>query len=233
MTHQKISASLVVVEDNERLRQEIVNSLQEYGLDVRGVDGGAALDISLRERRADLIILDLNMGEEDGISIAKRMRTTFPAMGILIHTARVRSIDKEEGYQSGADVYMTKPARPAEMVAAITNLLNRLAPQQVELGWVLNTKAMFVRFQHTTPIALTVAETELLSLLTSRKECVDIEAMQVFFKKEDLDSNKFKLSLEVLASRLRTKLSPHTGGVNPIKSVRNRGYLLTLAMALQ
>jgi len=140
MPHTQATASLILVEDNEALSQELENYLTEEGFDVRCADGGEALNQALLERPADVLILDLNMAEEDGISIAKRIRKSMPEVGILMLTARVLSADKLAGYESGADVYMTKPARPAELAAAIRNLLNRLAPQLVATKWILDTK---------------------------------------------------------------------------------------------
>jgi DNA-binding response OmpR family regulator len=167
------TASLILVEDNERLREELENYLRDEGFDVRGVDGGAALNQALLERRADVLILDLNMAEEDGISISKRMRITSPGVGIVMLTARVQSIDKQNGYQSGADVYMTKPARPAELVAALRNLLARLAPQMKQTQWILDTTLLSIRFQQTTTISLTSAEAKLLQILALNNACVD------------------------------------------------------------
>jgi DNA-binding response OmpR family regulator len=226
-------ASLILVEDNQRLREELENALEGYGYDLRGVDGAEALDVALQQRRADVLVLDLNLGGEDGISIAKRMRITFPNIGIVILTARVQSCEKQEGYQSGADVYMTKPARPAELSAAINNLYKRLAPQPLDDAWVLDTTGLRMIFQHTTMIPLTSSECALLRVLAVKNECVDIGMLQENMRENDLSATKFKLRLEVLISRLRQKLMPYTASVNPIQSVRGRGYMMCLPVKLQ
>lgn len=225
-------ASLILVEDNVVLSQELEHYLSEEGFDVRCADGGQALNQALLERPADILILDLNMAEEDGLSIAQRIRKSLPAVGILMLTARVMSSDKLAGYESGADVYMTKPARPAELSAAIRNLLKRLAPQFVQTQWVLDTKQLNIRFQKTTAIALTGVEANLLRALALGNGCVEIEAMQALLQEQDMDSAKFKLRLEVLISRLRVKLSPYTDEVNPIKSIRGRGYQLCMDLEI-
>ena len=226
-------ASLILVEDNERLREELENYLRDEGFDVRGVDGGQALNQALLERRADVLILDLNMAGEDGISIAKRMRISSPEVGIVMLTARVQSIDKQNGYQSGADVYMTKPARPAELVAALRNLLARLAPQVKQTQWILDTTMLSIRFQQTTSIALTLAEAKLLKTLALNNACVELEELQLVLDHQSEDAAKNKLRLEVLISRLRSKLSPYMGEFNPIKSVRGRGYQLCMPLAIE
>ena len=227
------AASLILVEDNERLREELENYLRHEGFDVRGVDSGQALNRALLERRADVLILDLNMAEEDGISIAKRMRVTSPEVGIVMLTARVQSIDKQNGYQSGADVYMTKPARPAELVAALRNLLARLAPRITQTPGNLVTTLLTIRFQQTTTIALTSAEAKLLKILAWTHACVEVDELQAALEHQSEDAAKNKLRLEVLISRLRSKLSPHTGPLNPIKSVRGRGYQLCMPLTIE
>lgn len=233
MSDYRGPASLILVEDNQRLREELQNALEGHGFDLRGVDGGEALDLALQQRRADILVLDLNLGGEDGISIAKRMRITYPHIGIVMLTARVQSCEKQEGYQSGADVYMTKPARPAELSAAINNLYRRLVPQSQDNAWVLDTTGMRVVFQQTTSIPLTSNEFTLLRTLAVKNECVDIESLQDAMCENDISSKKFKLRLEVLISRLRQKLTPHTAGVNPVQSSRGRGYVLCLRVKLQ
>ncbi len=226
-------ASLILVEDNERLREELENYLRDEGFDVRGVDGGQTLNQALLERRADVLILDLNMAGEDGISIAKRMRISSPEVGIVMLTARVQSIDKQNGYQSGADVYMTKPARPAELVAALRNLLARLAPHVKQTQWILDTTLLSIRFQQTTSISLTIAEAKLLKTLALNNACVELEELQLVLDHQSEDAAKNKLRLEVLISRLRSKLSPYMGEFNPIKSVRGRGYQLCMPLAIE
>ena len=161
------------------------------------------------------------------------MRITFPNIGIVMLTARVQSCEKQEGYQSGADVYMTKPARPAELSAAINNLYKRLAPQPSDDVWRLDTTGLRIIFQHTTLIPLTSSECALLRVLAVKNECVDIEVLQENMHENGLSITKFKLRLEVLISRLRQKLMPYTASVNPIQSVRGRGYMMCLQVKLQ
>lgn len=130
--------SVIVVEDNEILRVEMVLLLSEEGFDVRGVYSGEGLNQAIEERPADLLILDLNLPGEDGISITRRIRSALPSVGIIILSARVRSTDRLEGYATGADVYLTKPARPEELTAVLRNLFGRIGrvspPRQWQLG---------------------------------------------------------------------------------------------------
>jgi DNA-binding response OmpR family regulator len=232
MQRKQTTASLVLVEDNDSLREELENYLTNEGFDVRAVDSGESLNQSLLIRPADILILDLNMAEEDGISICKRIRMSMPEVGILMLTGRVMSSDKLAGYESGADVYMTKPARPAELTAAIRNLYNRLMPKQVEAKWVLDTKLLSICNPNKATIAITLAESKLLKLLAMNNGYVGLETIQAYLQEENLDSAKFKLRLEVLISRLRTKIDLQPERINPIKSVRGRGYQLCISIEI-
>ena len=224
---------LIVVEDNDTLRHELCDFLSEEGLVVRGADSGQSLNQALRERFTDILVLDLNMAEEDGISIAKRIRINLPQVGIIMLTGRVLSKDRLEGYLSGADIYMTKPARPAELVAAIRNLSDRLKPAPVHIPWVLDTVNLTLRYQLNVPIELTASETKILRTLALNASCVGHLELIESTATSNLTDTISRASLEVLISRLRTKISGHTGPLNPIKSVRGMGYQLCIKMKIQ
>ena len=228
-----IKTDLIVVEDNEILRHELCDFLSEEGFVVRAVDSGESLNQALRERFTDILVLDLNMAEEDGISIAKRIRSHLPQVGIIMLTGRVLSKDRVEGYQSGADVYITKPARPAELVAAIRNLSDRLKPVPVHSPWVLDTVNLTLRHQLNVPIELTASETKILKTLALTANCVGHVALIESTAPSKLTDSMSRASLEVLISRLRTKISGYTGPLNPIKSVRGMGYQLCIKMKIE
>lgn len=237
MSDIQTKAAVLLVEDNYRLSEELKIYLSEEGFDVRCADCGEAMDQALKKRPADVLILDLNLPEEDGISIVKRIRTSLPAVRILILTARTMSSDKVMGYESGADVYMTKPARPAELAAAVRNLYGRMTPTSAQDRWVLNTKMMTLQFNKLPPIALTNMENELLKILALNQGSVHSETIQTLLLDDGLDgeegSARFKFRLEVLISRLRAKLKPHIGEINPIKSVRGKGYQISFELQIQ
>ena len=119
--------SVVVVEDHEDLRLELSDHLAYEGMDVVGVDTGDELNEILRNKTVHAIVLDLNLPYEDGLSILQRVRNAHPSVVIVVLTGRVRGIDRQVGYQRGADVYLTKPAKPAEVTQVIQNLCRHLA----------------------------------------------------------------------------------------------------------
>ncbi len=118
--------NIIVVEDHDDLREVTVEALQGLGHRVRGLACAEALDAALRAAPADLLVLDLNLPGEDGISLARRVRVVRPELGIIMVTVRAQVRDKIEGYGSGADLYLAKPTSIEELEAAIKALARRL-----------------------------------------------------------------------------------------------------------
>lgn len=118
---------IVLVDDEEDLREPTAAYLREQGLDVAEADGGAALDRITAAQRPALLVLDVTMAEEDGFSIARRVRAADPAIGIIMLTARRDVIDRVVGLELGADDYIMKPFEPRELLARIRSVLRRLA----------------------------------------------------------------------------------------------------------
>lgn len=118
---------IVLVDDEEDLREPTAEYLREQGLDVCDVDGGASLDRVMAERRPAVVVLDVSMPQEDGFSIARRLRAADPAIGIIMLTARRDVIDRVVGLELGADDYIMKPFEPRELLARIRSVLRRQA----------------------------------------------------------------------------------------------------------
>lgn len=117
---------IVLVDDEEDLREPVAAFLSEHGLDVSEVDGGRALDGVLATRPAQLVVLDVSMPEEDGFSIARRLRARPETIGIIMLTARRDVTDRIEGLEIGADDYVMKPFEPLELLARIRAVLRRV-----------------------------------------------------------------------------------------------------------
>jgi DNA-binding response OmpR family regulator len=121
---------IVVVEDDEDLREEVVGFLAGRGFVARAAGSGAALDRTLDERPADIIVLDLGLPDEDGTVVATRLRRREPPVGLIMMTARAQAYERVLGYDIGADVYMVKPVDYDELEAAIRSLVRRLGPER-------------------------------------------------------------------------------------------------------
>lgn len=118
---------VIVVDDEEDLREPVAAYLREQGLDVDEAGGGAALDRLIARRMPALVVLDVTMPEEDGFSIARRLRAGGDAIGIVMLTARRDVIDRIVGLELGADDYIMKPFEPRELLARIRSVTRRLA----------------------------------------------------------------------------------------------------------
>ncbi len=119
--------NIIVIEDHDALREVTIAALQDMGHVVQGGDCAEALPELLQNFQADIMVLDLNLPGEDGISLAQRLRKSHPEIGIIMVTARIELSDKLRGYESGADIYLTKPTSVEELGAAIQALSRRIA----------------------------------------------------------------------------------------------------------
>lgn len=225
--------SVIVVEDNETLRDELVLFLSEEGFTVRGVGCGEELNRAILAQPIDILILDLNLPEEDGISITRRIRQSLPTVGIILLTARVRSTDRLEGYATGADVYLTKPTRPDELVAVVKNLFARLGAKTDPLQWQLDMAGLMLHSPQGARIELTGTEARLLQELAVNGQFLDHAALLSHFGDAAQSEKINKARLEVLISRLRTKLGPHIGSGFDIRALRGRGYQLGFVLVVK
>lgn len=225
--------AIVVVEDHDLLREELVDYLGRPGWDVRGVGSGEELDIALRTRAADVVVLDLNLPHEDGLSIAARLRAAFPALGLVMLTGRTRPSERADGYVAGADVYLTKPTNVRELEAVIGTLGQRLAARPAATGFVLDTRRLRLLAPNGQVAELTLSETEILTQLALAPER-QLEAEFLLRKlSQDYSVLKTRDALTVLVSRLRHKLAQHVGEDDMVKSIRGFGYKLNTAIRLQ
>ena len=239
--------NVILVEDNAVLREELQVFLTDCGWPVRAVSDGLELDLALRQASADIAILDLNLPFEDGISIAQRLRRAYPLMGIVMLTARVRPSDRTEGYQSGADVYLTKPASVQELRAVIQTLGNRITaaakaraaalvmqdqaePVGSRADFELDVKGLLLRqprsAQECNEMSLTPVEAQVLQILAQAGgQVVDsLYLIELLRDTKANDTDWEKSNLSVMMSRLRTKAQLQFGVDLSIKSVRNQGY---------
>ncbi|MDB5596783.1 MAG: DNA-binding response regulator [Hyphomicrobiales bacterium] len=215
---------LLVVEDDKDLNRQLVSALEQAGYAIdRAFDGEEALYLGLNEPY-DAVVLDVGLPLKDGISVLEEWRKSGRTMPVLILTARDRWSDKVQGFDAGADDYVSKPFHMEEVLARLRALVRRAAghaTSQLTCGPVgLDTKAGRVVVDGA-PIKLTSHEYRLLAYLmhhsgrvVSRTELVEHLYDQDF----DRDSN----TIEVFVGRLRRKL-----GVDVIQTVRGLGYLLS------
>ena len=224
--------SVILVEDNIALREALAHHLTDAGFSTRGVCDGQDLNQALAISMPDVIVLDLNLPEEDGLSICKRVRQAFPTIGIVMLTARVRSIDRHEGYDSGADVYLTKPVNPAEITTVLQTLCRRISPPVDAPSWTLNVSSLQLVSPAQEVIKLTVSEAKLVQELALSGELLSMSRLIEVFGDIDLPEPTNKLRIEQVVSRVRRKMDVLLGGQPSIKAVTRLGYKLFVRIVI-
>lgn len=222
--------NIVVVEDHDALRDITVEALAEKGHRAVGVDSAEALLELPAGLRADLMVIDLNLPGEDGISLARRLKQAQPELGIIMVTARGQIAEKMEGYQSGADIYLTKPTSVEELIAAVGALSRRLKPRLPTPAFRLDIAALLLRGPGG-QAALTSLECALLAAL-ARAPGNRLEYWQLLEQAGKMDDGVDKAILEAPISRLRSKFAALSAVENPIKSIRQFGYQLCVGITL-
>lgn len=218
---------LLVVEDERALCETIVRSLRRlaYSIDYC-YDGEKALEL-LGSEKYDLVILDLNLLKQDGMSVLRKFRQSDRETRVLILSARNEVADKVAGLDAGANDYLSKPFHLAELEARIRSLtLRQFTQRDVVLtcgALSFDTKARTANAQGE-PLTLTRKETGILEYLMlnqgrpiSQEELID----HVWDNSVDNFSNSIRVHISALRKKLRTAL-----GYDPIRNRIGEGYLI-------
>ena len=160
------------VEDESGIRNMMVYTLESAGLKAKGLEDGAALYAALKEEIPSLIILDIMLPDEDGISILKKLRvqSSTQRVPVIMATAKGSEYDKVIGLDSGADDYLVKPFGMMEMVSRVRAVMRRSAQEEVpaiQLGQLYLNPSAHVVMVDGEPVELTYKEFEMLYMLMS------------------------------------------------------------------
>jgi DNA-binding response OmpR family regulator len=230
---------IILVDDNLRLSHELSLVLQAADWTVRCADDGESLRAQMAQKVPAIVVLDLNLPGEDGISLCQWLRKTYPQIGIVMLTARVMGIDRTRGYVAGADIYLTKPTRSEELLAVIGNLWRRsqltasVAGSLQELPWTLHLKALRLLSPQTDMLSLTPTECALLQKLASANDVCTYAQLSDVMGSDGLNDILEKARMEVVVSRLRKKLASFSGQSFQIKTSHGQGYKLTSPLAVK
>ena len=221
--------NIVVVEDNLALQELMVDHLLKGGYEVHGASDADELAEWMVNRRVDILVLDVNLPGENGFSIASRLRVVNPNLYIVMLTARTTEKDKTQGYESGADIYLTKPASPTEVSAAISSIHRRIKAQQIEKpSLTLDVQKMQLVGSKAT-VHLGAMELILLkSLAEAPSQKLDYWRLLELIDKQPTEKDKAALGVQV--HRLKQKMVDASGEEMTIKSVFNDGYQLATAL---
>ncbi len=226
------SGHILIVEDDERLASLTREYLENNGLTVSvESDGAKAVDCILEET-PDLVVLDLMLPGEDGVSICRRVRSDYHGP-ILMLTARTDDLDEVLGLEMGADDYVAKPVRPRVLLARIRALMRRSVgvtkeeggdKGRLEFGGLVIDSAMREAWLNGENIELTSAEFDLLWLLSSNAGRV-LSREEIFEKLRGIEYDGQDRSIDVRVSRIRPKIGDDPMHPRMIKTVRSKGYL--------
>lgn len=230
MTPQNLSLphralNILVVEDYEVLRHAMVRTLTRAGHRVLGVGMAEEVDDLPMGCLPDMYVIDLNLPGEDGLSLARRIRSSAPTTKIVLATARTATVDRAAGYAAGADIYLPKPVDPDELVAIAQSVSERwsLSPPEAGQRLILASRSLTLRGPQGQAL-LTQTEVSILGAL-ARAPNHFLEHWQVV-QHLGAEAAISKDSQEVRMGRLRKKLIA-CGAVAPaLKAVRGQGYKL-------
>jgi DNA-binding response OmpR family regulator len=219
---------LLLVEDNRQLAEFLQSSLAQAGFSVQPVETAADAKASLANTRYDVLLIDLGLPDEDGITIIEGLRQRGDGTPAMILTARDGLRDRVDGLNAGADDYLAKPFATEELIARLRALLRRpgsaLGQQLTSGNLTLDTSTHEVQIAGVS-VSLSRREISLLELLLRRAGRVvpkqTIES-SLYGAEEEVASN----SVEVLVHRLRKRLANFNAQVN-VTTLRGIGYVLT------
>jgi two-component system OmpR family response regulator len=232
--------TIMIVEDDREIRSLLADFLTREGYVPICAEDGVAMDRALAAQRPDLVVLDLMLPGEDGLSICRRLRARSD-LPILMLTAKSDDIDRIVGLELGADDYLPKPFNPRELLARIRAVLRRTIDRPAATAATPSRCVTFDRFIADldarslafdgTALDLTAAEFELLACFLERPKRV-LSRDQLLDWTRGRSADPFDRTIDVSISRLRRKLSgADEQAAHIIKTVRNGGYLFTADVA--
>jgi two-component system OmpR family response regulator len=229
------SPHILVVEDDREISRLVGRYLRENDCRVSFAADGREMDEKLESSRIDLIVLDLMLPGEDGLSLCRRLRVNSN-LPVVMLTAKGEELDRIIGIEMGADDYLAKPFNPRELLARIRAVLRRTAMAAVSAGaaarlmtfegWQLNAVARTLSDPQGSLVILTSAEFDLLQALCERSGKI-LSRDQLLDLTQGRSAGAFERSVDILISRIRRKIErdPHHPAL--IKTVRSGGYLFT------
>lgn len=229
---------ILIVEDDERLAGLTSEYLESNGMQVSVEGDGTAAIERIKNEQPDLVILDLMLPGEDGLSICRLVRPYYTGPIIML-TARDDDLDQVLGLEMGADDYLAKPARPRVLLARIRALLRRMketpephssvsgsdgGQDRVTFANLVVDNGMREAWLDEEPIDLTSAEFDLLWLLSSNAGRV-LSREEIFTALRGIEYDGQDRSIDVRISRIRPKIGDDPLQPKRIKTVRSKGYL--------
>lgn len=224
------TARLLVVDDDPELRELTCEYLEKQGFEVFAVESGTAMDAHLESNTVDLIVLDLMLPGEHGLSIARRLKGSAN-IPVIIVSAQGEDVDRIVGLEIGADDYLGKPFNPRELLARIRAVLRRVrnaAPDSSErpirFGAFELDRSAHQLTRDGEVVALTTGEFDLLEVLVSEPNRV-LDRDRILDRLTGAERSPFDRSIDVRITRLRGKIEADPSNPRYIKTVWGKGYM--------
>ena len=221
-------ALIYVVEDDKNIQEIETFALANVGYEVKGFDSAMDFYEALNDTTPDLILLDIMLPDEDGLSIVKKLRTRQDTVlvPVIMVTAKTTEIDKVKGLDLGADDYITKPFGVMELISRVKAMLRRSQKSQekdkvLKLGNIVLDREKHSVAVGKEPVELTYKEYELLVYLAENQNRV-VSRDELLDKLWDWRADVETRTLDIHIKTLRQKLGEEAG--HYIKTVRSVGY---------
>ena len=237
------AANLLVVDDDAAVRDMLAEYLGGHGYAVRTAGDGAAMRAAIESELPDLVLLDLRLPGEDGLTLARYLREHYD-LGIVMVTASGDTIDRVVGLELGADDYVAKPFDPRELLARVKSVLRRMqarpqgeaapasarggAPARQRIGRCeieLESRRLFDMAAGGTEVAMTAMEYDLIRVFLANPNRV-LSRDQLLMHTRNREWEPFDRSIDIRIGRLRRKVEVDPGSEpRCIRTVRNGGYM--------
>ena len=233
---------ILVVDDDAEIRTLLGDYLRKNAYQATTVSDGKAMRTALARHSIDLIVLDLMLPGEDGLSLCRALRVESDTPVIML-TARGEETDRIIGLEMGADDYLPKPFNPRELLARIKTVLRRYrslpmnlrvdAARNVRFGdWSLDTAARHLVSRDGVVTALSGTEYQLLRIFLSHANAV-LTRDQLMILSKGREADPLDRSIDLQVSRLRHRLGDDPAEPTIIKTVRGLGYVLAVNVSLE
>ena len=237
------NARILAIDDDPSVRQLIVDYLRDNDLDVTAISRGKDIADVMARETIDLLVLDVRLPGEDGMTIARDLRHEFPGLPIIMLTGRKDEADRVMGLELGADDYLTKPFSPRELLARIRALLRRSRNQQSVAealqkirayrfsGWELNVRLRRLTSSDGEIVPLTNTEFNLLAAFLAAPQRV-LSRDQLLGLSRLHNDEVYDRSIDTQVVRLRKKLESRDGETHLIRTERGAGYVFTASVEI-
>ena len=231
---ESIPIRIIIVEDEPSLRRDLADYLKRRGHQVMAVGAAHDLYLVLEQWPAQILLLDINLPDEDGFSVCRRVRAAH-SVGIVMLTCRESLEDRLAGYESGADAYIVKSAELPEIDAVLRSVHRRLQPGRYQTSappWRLNPSAATLAAPDGGIIHLTPTETRLLAALMATPQ-IPVSRETLTAEVGTPQKSVSERYLDTLILRLRRRFEQAGGATLPVGTVYGAGYVFTAAAVIE